>query len=153
MGKIDYKNYIEEKLKRGGYKLTSQRLDILNVMYKSGRHMSADEIYSEVKDKKTGLTTVYRNLMIFEEIGLVTKISITNINYYELVTMDEYKVHIHAKCGKCNKIIDINEVNATEEYLNFVEQFKKKFKFSVESINIVASELCEGCDSKLKVGM
>ena len=152
MGEINYRNYIEEKLKCGGYKLTTQRLNIIKVIYKNNRHMSADEIYNEVKDKKIGLTTVYRNLMIFEEIGIVKKISITNINYYELDIMNEYKVHIHAKCSKCNKIMDVNEVEVTEEYLSLIKNLKKKFKIAVESISVVVSESCENCNSKLKIG-
>lgn len=149
MGEI---NYIEEKLRCAGYKLTAQRLNIIKVIYKNKRHMSADEIYNEVKDKKIGLTTVYRNLMIFEEIEVVRKISITNINYYELDIMSEYKVHIHAKCSKCNKIMDVNEVEVTEEYLSLIKNLKKKFKIAVESISVVVSESCESCNSKLKIG-
>lgn len=151
MGEINFKNYIEEKLRHGGYKITSQRFNIIKVIYKNNRHMSAEQIYKEVKDKKIGLTTIYRNLMIFEEIGLVRKISITNINYYELELMDEYKVHIHARCSKCNKIMDINEVEVTEEYISLIKKLKKKFKIAVESISVVLSESCESCNSKLEV--
>lgn len=152
MGEINYRSYIEEKLRCGGYKLTAQRLNIINVIYKNSRHMSVDEIYNEVKDKKIGLTTVYRNLMIFEEIGVVRKISITNISYYELDIMNEYKVHIHAKCSRCNKIMDVNEVEVTEEYLSLIKNLKQKFKIAVESISVVVSESCESCNSKLKIG-
>lgn len=150
MGQINCKNYIEDKLKCGGYKVTSQRLNIIKAIHKNNKHMSADEIYKEVKDKNIGLTTVYRNLMIFEKMGLVRKISITNINYYELELMNEYKVHIHARCSKCNKIMDIDEVEATEEYMSLIKKLKKKFRIAVESISVVASECCESCNPKFK---
>lgn len=152
MARVNCESYIEGKLRDGGYKVTPQRLNILRILYKNNRHMSADEIYDEVRVEKIGLTTVYRNLMIFEKIGLVTKISITNINYYELELMNEYKVHIHARCSKCNKIMDIDEIEATEEYMSLIKKLKKKFKIAVESISVVTSECCKSCNPKLKEG-
>lgn len=139
-------NHIKEKLKSAGYKLTKQRLYIINTIYKNDGHMCVDEIYKRVKDKKIGLTTVYRNLMIFEKIGIVRKIEITDVRYYELNMVGDYKLHIHAKCSKCNRIVDINEMEGIEEYLSFVENLKKKLKIAVESTSIVVSGLCKGCD-------
>lgn len=150
MGQVNYSKYVEEKLKSSGYKITLQRLNILKVIYENNRHMSADEIYKEVKGKKIGLTTIYRNLMIFEEIGLIRKISITNIYYYELELVNNYKVHIHARCSRCNKIMDVNEVEVAEEYLSLIKKLNKKFKIVVQSISVMSSDSCDNCNSELK---
>ncbi|KUK08004.1 MAG: Fe2+/Zn2+ uptake regulation protein, partial [Caldanaerobacter subterraneus] len=65
---------LKEKLKEKGFKLTTQRRVILDViMENKDKHLSSEEIYDLVKRKypEIGLATVYRTLQLFEELGLV----------------------------------------------------------------------------------
>ncbi|WP_237737324.1 Fur family transcriptional regulator [Clostridium carboxidivorans] len=100
-------SYISEKLADNGYKITKQRCEIIKAIYENNVHMNADEIYKKVKHKKIGLSTVYRNLMILETVGAIKRINTANTSYYELQTLGE--IDIHAKCIKCNKIVDIKK--------------------------------------------
>lgn len=144
-------NYIGDKLKERGYKLTQQRLQIIKAIYKNNIHMNADEIHSKVKGKNIGLSTVYRNVTILEEVGVLKKINITNTIYYELDLTDKYKFHIHAKCVKCNKIIDIEETEVSEVYGNFMKSLKERNEILIESTSIVLSGVCKDCEKKLKI--
>ena len=144
-------NYIREKLEYKGYKFTKQRFYIVNAIYKNNKHMNADEIYNKVKSRSIGLSTVYRNLIILEEVGVVKKINITNISYYELAIMGEYKFHIHARCIKCNKIMDIKEEDISEGYEKLIKKLTEKHKILVENTSIVLSGLCNECKVKRKM--
>ena len=57
---------LKEDLKKKGYKLTPQRRAIVDTIIKNeGKHMTAEEIYDEVKKDcpEIGLATVYKRRM------------------------------------------------------------------------------------------
>ncbi len=142
-------NYIREQLQCGGYKLTKQRLQIIEIMYKNNKHMTADEIYREVESKNIGLSTVYRNLMILEEVGVLKRINLPNISYYELEVVGKDKFHIHVKCIKCNKIIDINEEEISEDFCALIEKLKKKHIVTIKSTSVMLSGICNKCKMRM----
>ena len=139
--------YIRNQLTREGYKFTNQREQIIETIYENNMHMNADEIQSKVKNKSIGISTIYRNLIILEEVGVLKKINITNTSYYELDKSGKHKVQIHAKCVKCNKIIDINEEAISESLDSLIEKSKKKI--NVKSASIVLSGVCKECEMKI----
>ena len=79
---------LKESLKQKGYKLTPQRRSIVDTIVDSeGKHLTAEEIYDEVKKKcpEIGLATVYRTILLLEEIGIVSKIHLNDgCSRYEL---------------------------------------------------------------------
>ena len=75
--KIDY-NVLKVDLKKKGYKLTPQRRAIVDtIVDNEGKHLTAEEIYDEVKINcpEIGLATVYRTILLLEEIGVVSKLT------------------------------------------------------------------------------
>ena len=139
--------YIRNKLTNEGYKFTNQREKIIEAIYENNMHMNVDEIHSKVKSENIGISTIYRNLRILEEVGVLKKINITDTSYYELDNAGKHKVQIHAKCVKCNKIIDINEDEISENLDSLIEKLKKKIK--VKSASIVLSGICKECERKI----
>ena len=74
---IDY-NALKEDLKKKGYKLTPQRRAILDIIVDcEGKHLTAEEIYDEVKKTcpEIGLATVYRTIALLEGIGVVSRLN------------------------------------------------------------------------------
>ena len=62
---IDYV-VLKEDLKKKGYKLTPQRRAIVDtIVLNEGKHLTAEEIYDEVKKDcpEIGLATVYRTIL------------------------------------------------------------------------------------------
>lgn len=101
---MDYKK-IESKLKCNGLKLTSQRRAIIEVLLEHrGRFIDAQEIYKRVRIKhcNTNFSTVYRNLEIFENLGIIHKTSIKDgTAIYELICHHIHHHHIICKgCGR-----------------------------------------------------
>ena len=61
---------LKEELKKKGYKLTPQRRAIVDtIIQNEGKHLTAEEIYDEVKKScpEIGLATVYRTIILLED--------------------------------------------------------------------------------------
>jgi len=145
MDKLEYIKAAKVKLKAKGYKFTYPRFKMLNVICDSKKHMDAYEIYDKVKEKSIGLSTVYRNVLMFEKAGILKKIYVSNIGYYELEHLEKYKIHIHGKCVKCNKIMDLDD-KYIKNYLNeFACKLQSYDNISIEGMSVILSVLCDKC--------
>lgn len=96
-----------ERLKEKGYKLTPQRQSILDALESLGQRSSARDVHSVLKKKKpaVSLDTVYRNLRLLAEIGIVQQISLSSGAVYELT--EEQHHHHHLICVDCEKVVCI----------------------------------------------
>ena len=116
---------LKENLKKKGYKLTPQRRAILDlIIEKEGEHLTAEEIYDEVKKvcPDIGLATVYRTVLLLEEVGVIFKLDLNDgCSRYELVHEDEEHRHHHLICNKCKKVIEVQDdlLEELEERLQF----------------------------------
>ena len=142
---------IRSQLVREGYKFSYQRHQIVKAIYGNGVHINVDEIYNKVKNKDVSRTTLYRNLRLLEEVGVLKKINISNINYYELEKAGNNKLHVHAKCVKCNKIIDISEDAISESLHGLVEKLNENQSITVSSTSVVLSGICKECELNSKL--
>lgn len=95
-------------LRKQGYRLTRQRMLILEIIRASERHISADEIFSEVRRQAPdiNLATVYRTLQWLQSAGLLRKIDVgkDRLEY-------EYaggQVHHHLICKECGTTTEID---------------------------------------------
>jgi len=123
---------------------TKQREVIYNELCKLTSHPTADELFMIVKDKlpRVSLGTIYRNLEIMSEEGIVKKIEICGkMKRFDGNTSD----HLHVKCIKCGKIEDIFLDNF--DYINnFITNFvKDKTAFKIMGCDIQMSGLCSDC--------
>jgi Fur family peroxide stress response transcriptional regulator len=88
------------------YKRSRQRERIYGLLKSTGIHPTASWIYDRLKSEFPGLSmgTVYRNLNILVEQGLIRKIDFGS-------TFDRYDAntdpHYHFMCERCGSIIDI----------------------------------------------
>ncbi len=95
-----------ERLKEHGLKSTAQRDDIARVFFQLGRHISAEELYAEVKkvNPHVGYATIYRTLKLLKECELVYERHFDDLQArYEIVTK---RHHDHFICERCGKIIE-----------------------------------------------
>lgn len=109
---IDFE-VLKDDLKKRGYKLTPQRRAIVDtIIEKEGEHLTAEEIYDEVKKKcpEIGLATVYRTILLLEEIGFIFKLDLNDgCSRYELVNSDETHRHHHLVCNECKCVIEVQD--------------------------------------------
>jgi len=95
------------ELKNKEYKLTPQRRIILKVfLEKDSSHLSAEELYSIVKESypEIGLATVYRTLDLLAELGILQKMDFGDgKSRFELNDEDVHHHH-HLICISCGKV-------------------------------------------------
>lgn len=141
-----FKKLIEEK----GYKFTFQKKIILKVLVNSSVHLNAEEIYNEIKKENVGIATIYRNLKIFEELGIVKEFNIEGINYYEMKIFSGKPLHIHFKCLKCNSIIDMDNSKLNLEYLKLNRAIERSENLEIYDVNMLFLGLCSRCKEEEK---
>ncbi|OPJ63625.1 Fur family transcriptional regulator [Clostridium oryzae] len=148
--RISENSKLKDNLKEKGYKLTPQRRAVVDIISENeGKHLTAEEIYDLVKVDcpEIGLATVYRTLILLEDIGLVSHLDLgDNCNRYELVHENENHQHHHLICLQCSKVIEV-EGDLLEELESNIEN---KYNFKIENHSVKFFGLCSECASKQK---
>jgi Fur family peroxide stress response transcriptional regulator len=91
-----------------GIAVTHQRQVLYEVMKTMHGHPSPEEVYARVKKKvpAISLATVYKNIHLFVESGLFSKVS---MHHGSLRVEMNDTAHHHMVCSKCKAITDIGE--------------------------------------------
>lgn len=96
-----------EQLKTTGVRITPQRHAILSYLVESMGHPTADDIYRALEPKfpSMSVATVYNNLKMFIEAGMVRELTYgDNSSRFDANVSDHY----HVICEKCGKIEDFS---------------------------------------------
>ena len=134
---ITWSIFISDTVK---YKRSRQRELILQLLQNTGKHPAADWIYNQLKGDFPNLSmgTVYRNLNILIEQGLVKKIDFgSTFDRFEANT----KPHYHFICESCGAIIDLEM--PIDESLN--ERIRNETSYDVYRHKIEYFGVCGSC--------
>lgn len=116
---------LKERLKEKGYKLTTQRRVILDVIIENqGQHLNPEEIYDRVKDKypEIGLATVYRTLQLLDDLNIIHKLNFNDgCSRYEVNSNTSDHHHHHLICLDCGKVIEV-EIDLLDDLEEKIEQ-------------------------------
>ena len=100
---------IGKKLQALGYRLTPQRMMVIAAIESPNSHISAEEIYTQVKAKypQVNISTIYRTVELLKRLGLVTETDMGEgiVRYHA----GEKGHHHHLVCQKCGKVVDLDE--------------------------------------------
>lgn len=98
-----------------GKKFSRQREMIYEQVKNHPTHPTADEIYNALKKNCPNLSlgTVYRNLNLLSEMGLLTKVHLGEKDRFDGNT----EPHCHFFCEKCGKVFDVEDssINGIEK--------------------------------------
>ncbi|MCX8126313.1 MAG: transcriptional repressor [Dehalococcoidia bacterium] len=86
---------------------TVRRRAILRFLRTTTAHPTADQIYEEVRKEFPSISkgTVYRNLRLLQEMGLVVELDLEGaVSRFEAKCDDHY----HFRCEKCGRVIDVD---------------------------------------------
>jgi len=88
-------------------RLTTQRQVILEELSHVKTHPTASELYDMVRKRlpRIGLGTVYRNLELMADSGMILKIEVGGTQKRFDATTEE---HYHIRCSACGKVDDID---------------------------------------------
>lgn len=135
------------RLSERHYKMTPQRKEILQIFVDSneGSHLSAEEVYELLKQKDFdfGLATVYRNLELLNELGILTKVEFGDgRTRYELSAANpQLHQHHHLICLNCKKIIEFED-DLLDDLENLIS---KKSGFEIVNHEVKFFGYCSDC--------
>lgn len=136
-----------------GYRITVPRQAIMDVLSKTSKHLSAEDIYMKVHKihPNVGLTTVYRTLELLSQMGMVVKFDFGDGRArYELTEGPESEHHHHLICTSCKRIIEYTEfIDEEMEFLKRAEKgLSKKYNFDIKNHIIQFYGLCDKCKGR-----
>lgn len=117
--------------------MTKQRECILNVIKGSKAHLTAEEIFSVVKQQlpKISLGTVYRNLGLLTGDGIISKFESPEGKAF----FDKSVIpHAHMYCRCCKRLYDYDSTSLNS-FLN------AQFGDRLESYEIMFNVVCDEC--------
>jgi len=121
--------------------LTPQRRLLLSVMQEAGRHLDAKELYRRAseRDPSISLATVYRNLRLFKEQGIIDERHLGQMCcYYEMKRLGE---HQHLVCESCGQVIEFESPLIRK----LVTEVQRKNNFSVTKVELYLEGYCHKC--------
>ncbi|WP_041278071.1 Fur family transcriptional regulator [Desulfotalea psychrophila] len=124
-------------------RLTTQRQIILEELARVTSHPTANEVYDMVRKRlpRIGLGTVYRNLELMAEGGIILKLEVggTQKRFDSTTTP-----HYHIRCIGCGKVDDIDVPVQTE--INV--KANAATNYTVLSHHIEFSGICQECQKR-----
>lgn len=109
---------------------------ILNLINTSCEHLTAEQIYLEMKKEEPGivLASVYNNLNRLHEDGLIRKVVIEG----SPDRYDKMHKHDHLICSRCGRLSDIH-------LSDFTSQIEEQSGIKVLSYDLKINYLCPEC--------
>lgn len=124
-------------------RMTNQREVILRELRTSKKHLTADELYERVKKDmpRISLATVYRNLEILSEAGMIQKLEISGrqkrFDY-------DTELHDHIYCVQCHRVdnLKMEHGSINDEVLSRISNY------DVTGYRLEFAGICPECKKK-----
>lgn len=102
------KGLLKSILKDRKLRRSHPRLLIYQELSDTRTPLSPQELYQGLlkKEKKVGLTSIYRSLDLFESLGMVFKINNGSSVKYKLCELEDH--HHHIICKACGNVVELN---------------------------------------------
>ncbi len=123
-------------------RLTTQRQIILEELAKVTSHPTANEVYDMVRKRlpRIGLGTVYRNLELMSDTGMILKLEVGGTQKRFDATVAP---HYHIRCLSCGKVDDIDIPMMTD--INSIAAEKSQYQILGHHIEFTG--LCSDCSA------
>ena len=120
---------------------TSQRRLLLSVMQEAEKHLDAKELYRRAseRDASISLATVYRNLHLFKEQGLINERHLGQARcFYEMKHLGE---HQHLVCESCGQVIEFESPLIHK----LIAEVQRKNNFFITKVELYLEGYCYEC--------
>jgi len=133
-----------ESLRDEGYRLTPQRMMILDIIYSSQGHVSAEEIHQRVREQYpfVDISTVYRTLNLLKKLRLITETDLggSSARYERL----EHGRHHHLVCRRCAASFPLDHSLLAP----LEERLQQKYGFAADLDHFAIFGLCAKCQER-----
>lgn len=138
----EIKDLMIKRLREKGFKLTPQRLEIIDIISRDKKHPSAQDLLAEVhkRNPRVSASTVYYALDLLKREGLIKEIEFYDRpNRYDSNISD----HLNLVCLKCGKIEDFNDALPVS-----FEKIEKEMGFMSLNLRFESHGYCKECRQK-----
>lgn len=134
---IDYEGIMHN----AGHRVTPQRVMILDAVCEGGGHTTLKQVYTRLRhmDDTIDLSSVYRTLKLFVELGLV--ISAEAPNGETVYEIPKPRKHHHLICRVCGGEREIGH----EAIRGALAAVRRRYGFVVEDDHLVFHGVCADC--------
>ncbi len=138
---LDYETIIH----RAGYRVTPQRMTILDAVFEGGGHTSLGQIYARVRavDRSIDRSTVYRTLHLFTQLGIVVSAATSDGETRYEVARPQH--HHHLVCRNCRREWEIEHTVVQRMY----DEIQRDTGFAADTDHLLIFGLCAECAAKL----
>ena len=136
-------SYIES-LQKLGYRITPQREMIIEALAHSPHHVTAEEIYEQVRTRSraVNIATVYRTLDLLVDEGIAHRAGLKD-GIVVYATAD-HGPHIHLICRGCGSVINADQALV----LPLDKRLRRQYQFSPDLQHLTIAGLCADCQLK-----
>lgn len=122
-----------------GRRYSRQREQILSYVQSVKTHPTAEMVYEALKDRipQLSLATVYRNLKLLTEDGVILRIPLPVERYDG--TVEE---HPHFWCSRCNRLLDLEKSDIT------IQTSLKSQAHQIARCEVLMTGVCADCVKK-----
>jgi len=133
---------IVTSLRDEGFRITPQRIAIVDYLLKTEDHPSAELIHKVIRKKypMVSLSTIYKTLDLLKEKKLVNEIEVEGEARFDAHTDD----HINLVCMNCGKIDDVDDDSLRE----IQTKAARKSKYLIVKGSFELFGYCNSCKSK-----
>lgn len=127
-------------------RLTTQRQIILEELAKVKTHPTASELYELVRKRlpRIGLGTVYRNLELMAEKGIILKLEVGGAQKRFDATTE---THYHVRCTVCGRVDDL-DMPVSQECL---QEAQKRCDYKILDHHVEFIGICADCQKRAAV--
>jgi len=132
-------------LRTADQRYTRSRQALIEVLAAADAPLTVDEIVG--REQSLALSTAYRNLVVFEECGVVHRIVTSDEHArYELDEALTDRHHHHLVCSRCGVVLDFTVPDPLERELDrALEQVATSFGFDAEHHRLDLVGRCASC--------
>ena len=133
-------------LRARGLRVTPQRCLVLRLLREQGGHLSADELYRLARQHlpRISLSTVYRAMDVFEELGLVRTLHLEGQQQrYEIARDGE---HHHMICLGCGRVIEFECGHRAQIH----QELAERYGFKITGTRVQLLGYCAECRARLE---
>lgn len=140
---------IEERLKQfietKGLRNTPQRNAIVKIIFSSGEHFNADELWDRIRKTqiRASRATVYRTISLLEEAGLLHEVDLGDEQKTYDPNFVDSPAHNHLVCIDCGNVLEFDDAHI--QVMNDCAARRLGFRPSRQTLKI------EACCEKLRL--
>ncbi|MGW0732136.1 Fur family transcriptional regulator [Streptomyces sp. NPDC002851] len=130
-----------ERLRGRGWRMTSQRRVVAEVLDGDHVHLTADEVHARATERLPEISraTVYNTLGELVSIGEIAEVS--TVGRAKRYDANAHRPHQHLVCSRCGAIRDVHPTGDALAALPAEE----RFGFTVSEVDITYRGMCPSC--------